>query len=237
MHDLRQTELRNKLLRALSDTAFNSIAPHLLNIALRRGERIASAFKHLERVYFVERGVFSVIAVTAEGAQTEVGMIGREGFVGLSAVLDGRVSPFDMLIQGEGEALTMPSVMLAELSERQPALRAVLLDYVQVFLIQVSHTAVANSALSLRNRLARWLLMMHDRVDGDQMTVTHEFLSLMLAVRRPGVTEAVQSLEATGAIKARRGLIDVRDREKLRELAGSAYLAPADGIHQPTAAT
>lgn len=226
MADIEQDALRNTLLQRLDPPSFAAIAPHLSRVVLPRRHQLATAFTPLDRAYFLESGLGSVVAVTSTGSQAEVGMIGREGFAGVSIVLGGGSSPFDTFMQSPGEALSIAGPALLELSDQLLPLRRLLLDYVQVLLIQISQTAVATASLSLRERLARWMLMSHDRVDGDELPMTHEFLSLMLTVRRPGVTEAVQALEATGAIAARRGVIAIRNRELLRELAGGAYGVP-----------
>ncbi|WP_328824920.1 Crp/Fnr family transcriptional regulator [Mesorhizobium neociceri] len=102
-------------------------------------------------------------------------------------------------------------------------MRALLLRFVHTFLVQVSQTAYANAGYSVEERLARWLLMTHDRLDHDDMPITHEFMSIMLGSRRPGVTIAVQTLEGTGAIRATRGNITLRDRQKLEQIAGQSY--------------
>jgi CRP-like cAMP-binding protein len=94
---------------------------------------------------------------------------------------------------------------------------------VHTFIVQVSQTAYANAGYSVDERLARWLLMTHDRLEHDDMPVTHEFMSIMLGTRRPGVTLAVKMLEGAGVIRATRGHIRIRDREKLEQLAGQSY--------------
>lgn len=226
MPDLCQADLCNTLLRALDPASFALIAPHLSPVELPKRHQIATAFKPLDRAYFFEKGLGSVIAVTSTGLQAEVGMIGREGFAGIAIVLGGRNSPFDIFMQAPGNALSIAAPTLLQLIEECTALRRVLLDYIYAFLIQISQTAVATASMTVRERLARWMLMSHDRVDGDELPMTHEFLSLMLTVRRPGITEAVQALEATGAIAASRGLIKIRSRDLLIEMAGGSYGVP-----------
>lgn len=226
MTGITQATVRNLVLRRLEPQVFAALAPHLAPVTLVKRDPLAAAGLPIERAYFLGTGIASVVAVTPSGAQAEVGMIGREGFVHPSLALGTALSQFDIFIQANADGLAMPSATLVTLADAHPSLRRVLLDYVQVMLVQISHTAVATASLTLRERLARWLMMSHDRVDGDEVPMTHEFLSLLLTVRRPGVTEAMQSLEGTGAIKARRGVVIIRDRDQLRELAGGAYGGP-----------
>jgi len=109
------------------------------------------------------------------------------------------------------------------IAEGRPGLHRHLLRFVQAFTVQVAQTALSNGSYTLEERLARWLLMCHDRVDGDVLSTTHEFLSIMLGVRRPGVTEALHILEGAHVIRAERGLVTVLDRAKLEQVAGESY--------------
>lgn len=226
MTDIKQNGVRNLLLCRLEARSFAAIAPHLTYVGMHKREQLADANKPIERSYFLDGGIASVVATTRNGAQAEVGMIGREGFIHPSVILGAAVSPFDIFMRAGGHAYTLPTNVMVQLCDQHPPLRRILLDYVHVFLVQVSHTTVATASLSLREPLARWLLMSHDRVDGDELQMTHEFLSLMLTVRRPGITEAVQALEASGAIEGKRGTVVVRERDVLLKLAGGAYGGP-----------
>jgi CRP-like cAMP-binding protein len=127
------------------------------------------------------------------------------------------------LVQATGEAFRIGAGELQAAMDHSPTLRALLQLFVHTFSVQVSQTAYANAGYSTEERLARWLLMTHDRLEQDDMPITHEFMSIMLGTRRPGVTLAVQMLEGVGAIGATRGRIAVRDREKLERIAGQSY--------------
>ena len=150
-------------------------------------------------------------------------MVGPEGLVGASVVLGVDSSPHTCMVQGAGEALRIGAAELHAAMDHSGALRMLLLRFVHTFIVQVSQTAYTNAGYSLEERLARWLLMTHDRLGHDDMPITHEFLSIMLGTRRPGVTLAVQMLEGVGVIKATRGHITVRDRDKLEQIAGQSY--------------
>ena len=157
----------------------------------------------------------------------EIGMIGREGLVGAAPVLlgDDR-SPYDCFIQMSGAAFRIPTGDLIAAVRKSPSLHAVLLRYVQCLMVQTAQTALVNAAFTIEVRLARWLLMSHDRGESDEMVITHEFLAAMLGVRRPGVTVATQILEGNQLIRARRGKIVLLDRAGLLALAGDSYGLP-----------
>ena len=152
--------------------------------------------------------------------------IGREGMVGVPVALGVRTTPLQFVIQHAGDGLRMTSHHLEEVIDERPSLHCVLLRYAQVMSMQASDTAFANAEHTVETRLARWLLMCHDRIDGDDIPITHEFMAMMLGVRRAGVTTATQILEGNGLIAAKRGIITVLDREKLEALADNAYGLP-----------
>jgi len=129
-----------------------------------------------------------------------------------------------MQVGGSGQRISLQA--FCDVMDRSAELRAILLRYAQAFMIQTSHTAVANARGSVVERLARWMLMAHDRVDGDNIALTHEFIAVMLGTRRPGVTEAVQTLSRKGFIRTDRGLVVVVDREGLLKRAGKLYGVP-----------
>jgi CRP-like cAMP-binding protein len=180
----------------------------------------------LDHVHFLEDGVASVVAAAPDGTRIEVGLFGREGMSGMSVLLGIHRSPYETFMQVAGVSLRLPVGCLVEAMRRSSSLQEHLLHYVHVSNTQMAHTALASGAYSIGTRLARWLLMCHDRHDGDDLPLTHEFIALMLGVRRPGVTEHLHMLEGIRAIRSRRGRITVLDREKLEEAAGASYGVP-----------
>jgi CRP-like cAMP-binding protein len=156
----------------------------------------------------------------------EVGLIGREGMTGLPVVLGDDRTPHSSYVQATGTAQCMPALDLANAMDKSRSLRDCLLKYVQAFGVQTTHTAICNARSRLDQRLARWLLMAHDRLGTDHMPLTHEFLSLMLGVRRAGVTEALQALKTKGLVAANRGQVTIQDRKGLERVAGTAYGIP-----------
>jgi CRP-like cAMP-binding protein len=189
-------------------------------------ERISRPNRRIDAVYFPEEGFASVVAVQSNGKQVEVGLIGREGMTGLPIVLGNHRSPHATYIQVPGRGQCIPAAELRKATQTSVSLRDSLLKFVQAFDVQTTHTAICNAQSRLDVRLARWLLMAHDRVGDDTLTLTHEFLSLMLGVRRPGVTEALHALGKQGLISYGRGQIAVKDRKGMERMAGEAYGTP-----------
>ena len=178
-------------------------------------------------MFFVEEGFASIVAEidgSGDGIGTEVGLIGREGMVGLPALLGSRPVSFDRsMVQVPGAAQRMTTEALRDSMDALPVLRRLLLQALEAFMAQVSQTAACNGQHNLTQRLARWLLLAHDRVDGNDLPLTQEFLSKMLAVRRSGVTVALQSLQIAGAVSQRRSRILVCDRPSLEAAACACY--------------
>ncbi len=167
-----------------------------------------------------------MIATTADGKQAEIGLIGREGMVDVSAVMGGEITPLEVLVQISGDAFAVPTAEVRIMADESRDFRRLLLGFAHSFLIQVSHTALATVTLTIEDRLARWLLMSGDRSESSSFPITHEFLSLMLGVRRAGVTDALGSLAAAGYISTTRGQIMIIDRKGLEERAGDSYGVP-----------
>jgi CRP-like cAMP-binding protein len=164
-----------------------------------------------------------MLAYMEDGDAAEVGLIGREGFVGLAVLLGADHDDVEAMVQSPGTALRMDARAFREDLERIPALRTLLLRHVLVHHGQVVRTAACNGRHLTEQRLARWLLMAHDRVEGDEFPMTHEFLSLMLGVRRAGVTVAAGHLQKAGFIRYERGRIEVTDRPGLESVACECY--------------
>ena len=217
--------VRNRILALLSPADLGLLAPHLEPIRLRLREVLIEANQPIEHVYFPQSGMGSVIADTAEG-RVEVGVIGREGLGGVPVLLGADRAPHEHMVQGEGEGLRIASEALRSAMGQSPSLQALLLLYVQAFLVQTTQTAFVNATHGIEVRLARWLLMTQDRMESAELQLTHEFLSMMLGVRRAGVTVALHVLEGNGLIRAKRNLVTVRDRERLLELADGVYGLP-----------
>jgi CRP-like cAMP-binding protein len=220
---LQQADLRNRLLRALAPDDFLALQPALRreDMAVRR--IMIAAHTTIETVYFVEAGIVSVTNDGMRG-RVEIGLIGREGLVGAAPVLlgDDR-TPYTHFVQAPGRMLAIDAPALLGAVEARPAMRLMLLRYIHTHFAQTAQTAFANARGNTPMRLARWLLMYQDRSDSDAVMVTHEFMSLMLGVERPGVTAALRRLEGDGFVRKHRGLVEIVDRDGLLQLAGDSY--------------
>jgi CRP-like cAMP-binding protein len=209
------------------DYAF--LEAHFVRIPLPLKLQLHAAGRAIKHVYFPEGGIISIVAVGLDGKSSEVGLFGREGMSETATVLGTDHSPHEAYVQSAGvSGLRLRTDVLNDAFERSSTLRRNLLRYVQAMMIQLS-SSIAAAGQTIEQRLARWLLMCDDRIDGSEVPLTHDFISMMLGVRRPGVTEALERLEKQHLISKRRGIIVITDRERLQTLAGGGYgLAEAE---------
>jgi CRP-like cAMP-binding protein len=226
MSDLDQSTVRNLLLRAMSADDFALLAPHLERCSAGKGDILFEKDQPIETVWFLESGIGSIVTTSAEGLKVESGLFGRDGFAPVAVALGGDRNTQQGIIQIADACLRISAGALKEAIGRSPSLHGVLLRFAQVLSVQTSYTALSNAMHPIEERLARWLLMCHDRVDGNDMALTHEFMSIMLGVRRPSVTTSLHVLEGNGFIRSERGCIIIRNRAGLEEFAGDAYGPP-----------
>ncbi|QXQ07686.1 Crp/Fnr family transcriptional regulator [Sphingosinicellaceae bacterium] len=227
--DLPQTQAGNSLLRTLTAADYALLAPHFKRIPLPVNLRLHEAGRGIDRVYFPESGIISIVAVTLDGRSCEIGLFGREGMSETATVLGTDHSPHEAYVQvAGGTALRLPTEVLNEAFETSLTLRHHLLRYVQAMMIQLS-SSIAAAGQTIEQRLARWLLMCHDRLDDDEVPLTHDFMAMMLGVRRAGVTTSLHALDQHGLIATGRGNVTILDRAGLEAFAAGAYgLAEAE---------
>ena len=218
----------NRILARLTREDFALLEPHLEPVDLPVKKRLETSKRRIDQVYFVEEGFVSVVANGSSKPSIEVGIIGREGMTGLSVLLGGERAAHDSYVQVAGKGQRISVANLREADERSPTLHRAVLRFANQFLLQATTTALANGRSKIEERLARWLLMASDRVDGKDVPLTHEFLGLMLGTYRPGVTKAVQALEKEGLIAARRGGITILDRKGLEKRSNGTYVRPEE---------
>ena len=219
--------IRNRLLAAFAPDDLRRLRPHLEPVALSLGEVPTEPGRPAARVLFPETGIVSLLAFSPDKRRrVEAGMIGREGMVGLPVVLGTDAGMLETLVQADVRGWWLPSDVLRQAMADSPALHGVLLRYVQTFMAQATHTLLANTTQRMDARLARWLLMTRDRLDGDDLPLTQPFLSNMIGANRPGMTLVVRALGAAGLIRHARGQITVLDRVGLEAAAGGSYGAP-----------
>jgi len=216
----------NKILSALADDDLRLLTPHLKPVDLPLRKHLETARRLIEEIYFPDSGFVSVVADSAPDQHVEVGIIGWEGMTGLAVVLGTDQSPNETFVQNAGAGQRISADNLRRAMRKSSTLQSLLLLYAHTFLIQTTQTAKANARSSIEERLARWLLMAHDRLETDDLNITHEFLSVMLGVRRSGVTVALNILETTGLISIHRGVITIVDRKGLKATANGAYGVP-----------
>ncbi|HUL07023.1 MAG TPA: Crp/Fnr family transcriptional regulator [Candidatus Acidoferrum sp.] len=212
----------NRLLSRMAEEHLALLAPHLATVELPVRKPLESRNKQIGAAYFIEHGIASVVA-NGTGRSVEVGLIGREGMTGMAILMNTDRSPHDTFMQVGGGGQCISSSKLRRQLEESPALHRYLLRYGYAYVVQTAQTALANGRSKIEERLARWLLMAQDRLDGDQVPLTHEFLSTMLGVRRPGVTVALDLLEKEGVITTRRRIVTIVDRTGLRKISNGAY--------------
>lgn len=217
---------RNHVLSCLSTADCDLIKKHLEPIEMPRLFAVENPNKAISHIYFPVEGIVSVVANGPRDQRIEVGILGRDGVSGHSVILGNGRSPNSVFMQLAGSGFRIEADHLRAAMLESRSLHQALLAYVQAFAAQASHTALANGRATLDARLARWLLMAHDRTDGDRLALTHELLSIMLGVQRPGVTLALQKMEVDGNIETQRSVIVIKDRAGLKKAAKGFYGVP-----------
>jgi CRP-like cAMP-binding protein len=214
----------NLLLRSMAADDYALLEPFLRRGRIRAGDVIAAAGEKIEEVCFPEGGVASYAEVSDTGQRTGIGIAGHEGMIQWHAMLGCDHSPYEITIAvGEGTVLRIETARLLEACRSSVTLHRHLTRFVQAFLIQLGATAVSNLVDPVERRLCRWLLMNHDRIAGDEISLTHGQVGEMLGIRRASVTDAMHVLEGQGIVRAERRLIAIRDRPRLRHCAGENY--------------
>jgi len=214
---------RNRLLGALPDAELARFRPHMELVRLEQRDPLFEPEAPIRHVYFPETTVVSLVSTMENGATVEVGTAGCEGMAGLSVFLADDSSSVRAFAQVPGVAVRMETGVFVQLARESGALHQILLRYTQAFLTQVAQTAACNAAHLVEERCARWLLMTHDRVEGDAFPLTHEFLAFMLGVRRAGVTVAMGMLQDANLVRYTRGRVQILDRAGLEGASCECY--------------
>jgi CRP-like cAMP-binding protein len=213
----------NRLLSLLSDSDYERLRPHLSQVVFDYRKSLYEASRPIEHIYFPVDGLASLVITTADGASAEVGTIGNEGVVGLPVCLGDRDAPSSVYVQVPGTALSIDARIFRSELERSPTLQLIMLRYAHAFFNQVAQSAACIHLHKVEQRCCRWLLMTRDRMPADDFLLTHEFLGMMLGVRRTTVTEVMGSLQKAGLIRYRRGHVTILDHEGLRQRACECY--------------
>lgn len=203
---------RNLLLAVIPENERRRIAAFCERITLKQRDTLCEADEPMPYAWFIESGVCSALVHSRDGDAVEVGIIGREGMVGLPLVLGEATNPFHVIVQVPGSAIRIPrDVFLTDAMQPHHALCDALLKYTNLYLATVAQTSVCNRLHRIEQRLARWLLEMYDRAQTDVLPMTHEVLSMMLGAYRPSITNAIKALQERGVVQAGRGRIIVLD--------------------------
>lgn len=213
----------NRLLSLLSDNEYEHLRPHLSLIVLEYRKSLYEAARPIQHVYFPVTGVASLVINTTDGASAEVGTIGSEGMVGLPVCLGEREAPSSAYVQVPGTALKMDADTFRGELDHCPTLNLAMLRYVHAFFNQVAQSAACAHLHRVEQRCCRWLLMTRDRMPSGEFLLTHEFLGMMLGVRRTTVTEVMGNLQKAGLIRYRRGHVSILDPEALHQRACECY--------------
>jgi CRP-like cAMP-binding protein len=215
--------VQNLVLATLDETDFELLRPHLQPVDLKRNAILHDTNRPADAVHFIESGVLSRVARTPQDAPVEVAMVGRFGFVGIAALL-GMPAPMQRtIVQVPGLALRIDAANLQRIVRESPAIKDHLLRYVQLLIMQKAQVSLCHARHEIDKRVARWMLLARDRLQSDQLPVTHDLLASMLGVRRPGVSEALASFEEQGIIRRSRGSLRIIDAEKLRRSSCECY--------------
>lgn len=215
----------NKLLARLPRTDFERLRPQLVPVRFEQGQVLYEAQSKVEYSYFPQHGTLSSVVVMSDGGMIEVATVGNEGLIG-SPILDGAVtSPNRVFVQVPGDGWRIDTSALEREVQAVQALHRTLVQYQAAYLFQISQSVACNGLHSLTERCCRWLLMTHDRTDGDSFQLTHEFLAVMLGVRRSSVTETLIQLQQKGFISGTRGRITITSRAGLETESCECYAA------------
>lgn len=225
-----QAPHENRLLCSLSDEELARLRPSMKLATLTLGDVVYGSGERLEHVYFPTTAVISCLYTTRDGSIAEIALVGNDGVVGIASFLGGDTTPHRAVVQISGEALKIPARVLQGHFARGGSLQHVLLRYTQALITQISQTAVCNRLHSLEQRLCRWLLLCHDRVNCSEFMMTQEYIANMLGARREGVTVAAGHLQDANLIHYSRGHIKIIDRPGLESIVCECYRTAEDEL-------
>lgn len=220
---------QNRLLNAMPQALSAKLAPDLKRVTLQRGDRLHEPGETIYHIYFPLDCVLSITITMRDGTTAETGLVGMREAIGLNAFMGGKeTTQTTYIVQIAGSAMKIDAQILLQEFDRNKDLRDVMLRYTQAFIAQISQTTACNSLHKIEQRLARWLLEVHDRVEGDELGRTQEFMADMLGVRRAGVTQTAQKLQESGLIHYNRGHIQILNRSGLEAFACECFQTVKD---------
>ena len=213
----------NLFLSSLPEEEYRRLKPHLERLQAELGNVVYRPNEPTQHVYFPENAIISIVTFLEDGSNIETGIVGNEGICGIGVILSDDVSPREATVQLPGSCQRMKAETFKEEFGRGGKVNRLALRYIYAFIAQISQNAACNNHHRIEARLARWLLSLHDRTDGDELRITQEFIAQMLGVHRPSVSENAVKLQERGLIKYVRGRIKILDREGLEQIACECY--------------
>lgn len=222
----------NRLLTGLPAEDYQRIVPHLEDVSLRYQQILHNAGEAIEYVYFPTQAMLSAVSIMQDGSIIEVGVVGKEGVVGMPVCWGGNKAVHQVVVQIPGRALKMAATILKTEFDRGGGLQKLLLRYTQALYTQAGQSAACNRLHTLEERLARWLLTVSDRIDSEALPLTQELLAQMLGTRRSGVTVAAGTLSRAGIIRYSRGKITVTNRGMLESASCECYQVIKDEFNE-----
>lgn len=221
---------RNALLAKLSPEQFATLSPSLHRVSLEVPQVLSEVNRSIDYAYFPESGMISIVSVMSNGDTIEVGTIGREGMSGAVLLMEADAMPYRHFVQISGHALRIKTDQLREAAQLDGKLQRVIRQYQAVFIAQSLQAAACNGLHSVQQRCCRWLLVARDRSDSDELPLTHEFLAVMLGVRRASVTDVLRPLQEAGLVSSHRGIISILNREGLENASCECYRVIVDQL-------
>jgi CRP-like cAMP-binding protein len=218
-----QKPYKNRVLAAIPAADIQRLSPHLTPVAFTAKQSLHEPGERIDIVYFLDDAIASVVITMEDGSTVEVGLIGREGVVGLPAVMGSGHAVNRTFIQLPGRGFSVKAKVFREQIEQSSELRSRLYPAIEGYLVQTAQTAACNRIHELEERLARWLIMCSDRIQSDHIPITHEFLAIMLGTRRSSVSIAAGILHKAGLITYSRGSVTIQNREGLVLAACECY--------------
>ena len=213
----------NQILAALPQSQYQRIAPYLRQVELQSGDILLEPDEEVDSIYFPQTAMISLVSIMNNGSTTEIGLVGNEGMIGLSAILGGKSTISRSIVQISGVALKVSADIIVEEFYRGEKFQQLILLYIQALLTQVSQSAACNRQHKIEERLARWLLSVQDCVLQNELPLTQEFIANMLGTRRSGVTVAAGILQQAGIIRYARGKIVILNQQGLEDTACECY--------------
>jgi CRP-like cAMP-binding protein len=224
--------MENLILNSLPESDYTRLSPHLTPVTQRLGDIVYQADADIEYLYFPETVVFSMLSTMIDGSTTEVGLIGREGMLGVRVVLGTLRTPHSAIVQMSGTAQRLSAQVFSENLAVSPALQTLALRYTQALIAQSRQGMACATQHSVAQRVARWLLMMADYTKSDELELTHEIISVLIGARRAGISVIAQVFREEGLIESKRGHVKILNRARLEAESCECYQVMKGEIEQ-----